>query len=276
MIEPLLDRATEPLTKSDRRIAEVLIAAGPQAAFLSAHELARRAETHPTTVIRFARRLGYPGYPDLQLELRGKAIANGSPAGRMRERLDRLEGNDTLTRLLEAEVAALLATADEVPPDRLTTLAARVIAARRIAVFGIGHSAVLAEYLSMRLQRSGYDVRALTSLDWHAVDALAGFGPGDEVIAIVLRSTSDRIDDLVRMATGNGIGLSLIGDLEAHMRRPEGAMILAATQPREGGVSILVPLTLCNALVVEVSRLDGGRSLAALEQRERMKRVFPA
>jgi DNA-binding MurR/RpiR family transcriptional regulator len=276
MIEPLLDRATEPLTKSDRRIAEVLIAAGPQAAFLSAHELARRADTHPTTVIRFARRLGFPGFPDLQLELRGKAIASASPAGRMRERLGRIEGDDTLARLVEAEVAVLVAAAEEVPPDRLSALAARIIAARRIAVFGIGHSAVLADYLTMRLHRSGYDVRALTDLDWKAVDALAGFGPGDEIIAIVLRSTSDRIDNLARLASETGIGLSLIGDLEAHMRRPEGALILAATQPRDGGVSILVPLTLCNALVVEVSRLDGGRSLAALERREQMKRVFPA
>ncbi len=276
MIEPLLDRATEPLTKSDRRIAEVLIAAGPQAAFLSAHELARRAETHPTTVIRFARRLGFPGFPELQGELRGKAIARTSPAGRMREQLDRIEGDSTLARLVEAEVAALVATAEDVPPDRLHALARRIIAARKIAVFGIGHSAILAEYLAMRLQRSGYDVRALADLDWKAVDTLAGFGPGDEIIAIVLRKTSDRIDDLARHAADSGIGLSMIGDLEAHMRRPDGALVLATAQPRDAGVSILVPLTLCNALVLEVSRLDDGRSLAALETRERLKRVFPA
>jgi DNA-binding MurR/RpiR family transcriptional regulator len=273
-LNSLIDRLNGTLTKADRKIAEVLLHLGPEAAFLSSHEVARRAGTHPASAVRFARKLGYSGYPDLQAQLRGEALS-GAP-DRMRSQLGALVSGDTLRQLIDTEIKALVGLAEQVSADRLEDLARRVIAARRICVFGIGHAAVLAEFLALRLARSGYPALTLTSLDWQATDLLSDFGPGDQVIAIVLRQTSNRFSALADYCAAMGIGLSLLGDLGAVSLRSEGALILAASRGSASSQSILVPVTLINALILEVSRLDDGRSIKALERREELKVRFPA
>ena len=273
-IEALIEAMSGRLTPSDRKIAEVLLTLGPEAPFLSAHELSRRARTHASTAVRFARKLGYPGYPEFQAALRGAAVAAQGLAARTRSRLGKIGPGDTLKLVIEGEMAALEALAEQVTAERLDALTRRIIAARRIAVFGIGHCAVLADFLALRLGRSGYDARVLHDLGWQAADQLAGFQPGDEIVALVLRQPSDRFDRLTKFAEANGVGLSLVGDLGALAVRPEGALILAVAQPSDSAQSILVPLTIINALILDLSRKDGGKSLKALVSGEKAKKAL--
>src|SRR3546814_11075156 len=57
------------LTNSDRRIIEILLAQQSEAAFLSAAQLAERAQVHETTATRLAQKLGFAGYPELRAHL---------------------------------------------------------------------------------------------------------------------------------------------------------------------------------------------------------------
>ena len=53
------------LTKSQSRLADFIAASYQEAAFMTASRLARRVGVNEATVIRFAQRLDYAGYPDL-------------------------------------------------------------------------------------------------------------------------------------------------------------------------------------------------------------------
>lgn len=274
-LEDLIEQFDGKLTAVDRKLADVLVQAGPESAFLSAHEVSRRASVHPSGAVRFARKLGYDGYQDFQADLRDAALAGSSAVSRMKGQLETLSDGNTLTRVIEAEIRALTALSEQVAPQRLEDLARAVVKARRIGVFGIGHSAILSDLLALRLRRSGYDARQLHSLDWQAIDVLADFEPGDLLIAIVLRRTSNRFKELAAFLADRGIRLATLGDLGAlAVRSPEALILSASRGDGEASRSVVIPLTLINALILEVSRLDEGRSIAALERREETRQQF--
>lgn len=68
------------LSPAERKVARVLLAGYPAAGFETVAVLAERAAVSAPTVIRFANRLGYRGFPDFQAALREELDArNASP-----------------------------------------------------------------------------------------------------------------------------------------------------------------------------------------------------
>ncbi len=57
---------------SFQRLGDFLLDSYPQAALMTATELAHTLDLDPGTVVRFAQKLDYPGYPELQRDLRRK------------------------------------------------------------------------------------------------------------------------------------------------------------------------------------------------------------
>jgi DNA-binding MarR family transcriptional regulator len=57
------------LGRNQKRIADFLTQEYREAAFMNGSALSQRLDVDPATVTRFAQRLGYTGYPDLQREV---------------------------------------------------------------------------------------------------------------------------------------------------------------------------------------------------------------
>ncbi|MCC7276256.1 MAG: MurR/RpiR family transcriptional regulator, partial [Alphaproteobacteria bacterium] len=70
----LIRRHYAALTKSQRAIADHIVKDPKGAAFLSAKELARMIDVSDASVVRFARALGYDGYPDLVGDLKQEIL----------------------------------------------------------------------------------------------------------------------------------------------------------------------------------------------------------
>ena len=68
----------ENLSKSERKVAEVILAAPEQAIHSSIAALALEAEVSEPTVNRFCRSLETKGFPDFKLHL-AQSLANGTP-----------------------------------------------------------------------------------------------------------------------------------------------------------------------------------------------------
>src|SRR3546814_4012135 len=85
LLSRIQDRSPR-LTNSDRRIIEILLAQQSEAAFLSAAQLAERAQVHETTATRLAQKLGFAGYPELRAQLRKELLEGQDAAVRMKDR----------------------------------------------------------------------------------------------------------------------------------------------------------------------------------------------
>lgn len=273
-IETLISRQTGELTAADRKIADLLLSLGREAAFLSSHEVSRRTGLHPASAIRFARKLGFAGYPELQAALKTETLAEPNSVERMRSRIGTSIKGGVLAGVVSAELNGLLAAVEQVPEADLEDVARRLIKAKRICVFGTGHAAVIADYFALRLRRSGYDARSLSSADWQAVDALAGWGPSDEIVTIALRSLKQSHKRLIEYAKQYEIGVTLIGDLAAAEPIPEGLQKLVVRRGAAGSQSIVAPSTFVNALIIVIGNFDDGRSIRALEAREMARKAL--
>src|SRR5438045_2664956 len=74
----------DEFSRSQKDVARYIVDHLDEAAFLTAEELARRASTSSSTVVRFSQALGFEGYPELQqaaieeYRTAGQAVNNGS------------------------------------------------------------------------------------------------------------------------------------------------------------------------------------------------------
>lgn len=166
-------RAVLPgLSPAEARIGRIIEADPAGVAALTVNKLAERAATSAATVVRTARSLGYEGYPQLRLALAahsgsfhdqgvplGADIADGDPAGIV------------LAKLAAFEAEQIRATAELVDPAALEKVIALVRTARRIDVYGIGASGLVAEDLTQKLSRIGLDCRSHCDYDAGMVSA---------------------------------------------------------------------------------------------------------
>jgi DNA-binding MurR/RpiR family transcriptional regulator len=148
----------EEFSRSQKDVARYIVDHLDEAAFLTAEELARRASTSSSTVVRFSQALGFEGYPELQQaaieEYRSTIAGNGAASGGALFSFDHSE----LEGSLSADYANLEETARKLTPEQVDASVAALATAQRIVIVGVDQMAFFASYLRHTL--SLLDIRA--------------------------------------------------------------------------------------------------------------------
>ncbi|HEX8752513.1 MAG TPA: MurR/RpiR family transcriptional regulator [Solirubrobacterales bacterium] len=148
----------EEFSRSQKDVARYIVDHLDEAAFLTAEELARRASTSSSTVVRFSQALGFEGYPELQQaaieEYRTTIAASGSANGGLLFSFDHSE----LEGSLSADYANLEETARKLTPEQVDASVSALAEAQRIVIVGVDQMAFFASYLRHTL--SLLDIRA--------------------------------------------------------------------------------------------------------------------
>lgn len=155
------------LAQNDRKLADFLLDNAEQARHLSSQKLAQLAGVSQSSVVKFAQKLGYKGFPALKLAL-GEVLAQPQVAPVVTVH-NRILSSDPLKtvgeKLLLEKQAALRATLDINSEQRLLTALEMVRAARRVILVGIGASGLVAKDLSFKLLKIG--VMAVAEADMY-------------------------------------------------------------------------------------------------------------
>lgn len=147
-----------------------------QARHLSSQKLAQLAGISQSSVVKFAQKLGYKGFPALKLALSETlAQPQAEPVVTVH---NHILSSDTLKtvgeKLLAEKQAALRATLDINSEERLHQALDMLRQARRVMLIGIGASGLVAKDFSFKLLKIG--VMAVAEADMHvqlaAVQAL--------------------------------------------------------------------------------------------------------
>ncbi|WP_051388967.1 MurR/RpiR family transcriptional regulator [Arthrobacter sp. 35W] len=172
------------LSPAEGRVASLLAADPLGGAQLTIEALATAASTSTATVVRTAKRLGFPGYPQLRLALAAQPTAGGSAEPPLAADVEQGDSPATvLAKLAAFEREAITATAELVDPEVIAAVVAAMAGARRIDVYGIGASGLVALDLAQKLQRIGLYCIAHTEHDAGLVSASL-LGAGDVAIGI--------------------------------------------------------------------------------------------
>jgi DNA-binding MurR/RpiR family transcriptional regulator len=257
--EPFADRLVErqaDLAPAERRVAEYLAVAGPEAALLSAAELAVRIGTSDATVVRTAKALGYRGLGELRWAL--AAVSTNPPlADRLRRTLDHAPADELLASAVSDHVATLDALTRNVTPDAFGRAVDILAASRRIVWRGVGPSAYLAGYGALLAERIGASSRALVHVGTSFADELLTLARGDAVVILAYGRPQVDVRVLVERAHDLELPVVLITDTLGPRFADDVAVVLTSGRGRPGlFASHGVTLVLIEALVLAVAATD--------------------
>ncbi|CAI0769674.1 Uncharacterized HTH-type transcriptional regulator ybbH [Serratia entomophila] len=198
----------ELLSKSERKVAEVILASPQTAIHSSIATLARMADVSEPTVNRFCRRLDTKGFPDFKLHL-AQSLANGTPY--VNRNVEEDDSVDSYTsKIFESVMASLDTVKANLDIAAINRAVDLLTQAKKISFFGLGASAAVAHDAMNKFFRFNIPVVYFDDIVMQRMSCMNS-GEGDVVVLI---SHTGRTKNLVEMA---------------HLARENDATVIAIT-----------------------------------------------
>ncbi|TQO18811.1 RpiR family transcriptional regulator [Rhodoglobus vestalii] len=176
-------------TPAERKVARVLLASSPSAGFETVAKLAARAGVSGPTVVRFAVRFGFTGFPEFQQALRDDLDQrSASPMAIYDRDLSTAgprsaEGASVLDRAAETTSRAIAGTFAEVAPHDFEAGVAAIAGARgQVWLAGGRFGGLFARYLAQHLQMLRAGVTLLPEEPSARAAAMTGIGRTDVLV----------------------------------------------------------------------------------------------
>jgi len=138
----LIKKNLDTFSKSERKVAEAILASPQTAIHSSIANLAKIAEVSEPTVNRFCRRLDTKGFPDFKLHL-AQSLANGTPY--VNRNVNEDDGPEAYTaKIFESTMACLNAAKNGLDINLINRAVDVLTQANKISFFGLGASSSVA------------------------------------------------------------------------------------------------------------------------------------
>ncbi|WP_144148261.1 MurR/RpiR family transcriptional regulator [Paraburkholderia sp. BCC1884] len=207
--------AMPTLTPIHRRMGDYVLANLFRAATMRIDELASVVGASVATANRFARALGFDGYPQFREALVRGFEATLAPVERLRSAQESLAaGDDVVDASLEQAANNLHATRTAIDNAAAEAAVEAIIAARRVFVLGYGASAFLAGLMEHGLMPYHDNVQSLALMGGpsHAARRLFACNGGDLVIGIAFPRYVEDTIELARRAASRGARVLALTD----------------------------------------------------------------
>jgi DNA-binding MurR/RpiR family transcriptional regulator len=206
----LIEAASPTLTRSERRVAETVIEDPKIVAFGTVAQLATRSGSSGPTVLRFAAKLGFAGFVELQAAIQEEIADQLRPATqRIRERYS----GDVVNRALAADLDNVKRTLEGIEARDFNETV-ELVADRRHGVWVIAseYSGTPARHLAQQLDLLRDGVEMLDGPPPRVSRRLMSLEPGDVLLALDLRRYERWLLDAVTRADERGALVVAITD----------------------------------------------------------------
>jgi DNA-binding MurR/RpiR family transcriptional regulator len=202
-----IEAAMGSLKPMERRVAQYILEHPEEVVSLSVQKLAEYAGVSEATIVRLSRSLHCKGFQELKLRIAGDLTKSSLPAESYQEiRTDSSIG-ELIKSVSHNNIVSIQDTLTVLSPESVEMAISTLSSARKIGVFGIGASAVIAEDFKQKLTRINRWCEIGTGFDAQATIA-ANLLPGDVVFGI---SYTGQTEDMIRsLAVAKKNGASVI------------------------------------------------------------------
>ena len=267
----------DQLTETDRRLASYLLDHSREAIHMSAKELSAQCDTSPAAVVRLSQKLCFKGFPALKLELAKESGQEEPDVFRSAIR----DNDDMETIVRKAEQIHLRNTSltyQMVNVSVLSQAVEEICAGRRIHLFGVGASGLLAMDFLYKSSRIG--IPAFYHADVHTNLATAALlGPEDIVIAIsysgetldtvlAAEAARERGSKVIAITQANRNTLSRLADYPLYIPGEEPELRVGAMTSRTSGLLIL------DLLFLGIAKHNPEQTQESLRQTRELIRTF--
>ena len=201
----LVAAVSSALTPTERRIAEAVLAEPTLLAFGTVSDLAGRVGTSRPSIVRFATKLGFNGYSQLQQHVRSDLSHRLSrPSERIRS------GGETAVPAKVAMSDAISSVFDALEGDRLAQLVEPVVRAEKVWILSGETSQAGAHALRSGLSMVRPGVR---SLEEHSIGTdLSDAGPRDAAVVFDFYRYRRQVNTAARIFAETGVTVVAITD----------------------------------------------------------------
>ena len=239
----------DKLTNSQKRIAEAIIEDPEFVAFATVDKLASRLDVAASTVVRFAYRLGFDGYQDLQERIRQQIRQQyrdaSDPAGSPTAHL----GDSPYRASFERDLAHLQRTTQTLDVQALDRAVRALDEAAHVYITGDLTSYCLAYFSAIAIGRARDRVR-LVRADAEGTTALLEMGKDDVLLAFTFPPYSRNVLRVVQWAAAKGAQTIGVTDAAISPVGQRVSIVLPVMASGIGPQNTLVPgLAVANALV---------------------------
>jgi DNA-binding MurR/RpiR family transcriptional regulator len=274
-LDHLLRQAHQQLGAAGLRVAKFIDENRQIVLASSAAALGARIGTSDATVLRTIQALGFASLADLK-----SAILNGppvsTPADDMRRTLvdlDRATGV-ALDGILQAHADGLDVLRSEKCRAQMAASVGVLDGADRIAVFGIGPSSALANYVAMLLARSGRRSWTISATGSMLADQLLDLGKGDALLILAYGRLYREVKAVFGEAKRLRLPTVLMTEADDTPLAKLADVCIAVPRGRPGQMALHgATLVGLEALVLSLAAAKPDAALASLDNLNRLRRA---
>lgn len=274
------DRLTDgeiAFTRAELKIVRQLLSNYPAAGLNTVAHLAAAADVSNPTVVRFASKLGYEGYPEFQAALLSEVQERmSSPLSMLDTRKPSLEQENFYQYFLRASIHALEASMQMLPPDDFdAAVAAAADLNMRVHCLGGRFSGFLAGLLWSHMKQLRGETRWINGSQADQVDQLVDLGKRDVLFVYDYRRYQIDTIRFARQAAKQGARIVLFTDRWVSPIAEFASVTLMAPVDTVSPYDTMVPaIAQTEALIAGLTARLASQSRGRIERMEDLRRSY--
>lgn len=264
-------------TRAELKIVRQLLSNYPAAGLNTVAHLAAAADVSNPTVVRFANKLGYEGYPEFQAALLGEVQERmSSPLSMLDARRPSLEQENFYQYFLRASIHALEASMQMLPPDDFeAAVDAAADLNMRVHCLGGRFSGFLAGLLWSHMKQLRGETRWINGSQADQVDQLVDLGKRDVLFVYDYRRYQIDTIRFARQAAKQGARIVLFTDRWVSPIAEFASVTLMAPVDTVSPYDTMVPaIAQTEALIAGLTARLANQSRGRIERMEELRRSY--
>lgn len=249
-------------TNTEKKLAEYILKNKDEVIGLSAQDLSDKADISPAAVVRFSKTLGYKGFTALKVDLAKDRDEKENDTSVIINEDDTIK--DIIRKVKVSNISSIEETMGLMNIDTIKNAIEAMVKAKRIYLFGIGASGLVAMDLQQKLLR--INKSTLYQMDPHTqISSAVHIEKGDIAIGISYSGETKEVNLPLRLAKENGAetiaitrynknSLSKIADYTIYLPNYEKELRVGAITSR------IDALTIIDILYLGVAKNDFGKT----------------
>lgn len=268
----LIYKNYEKYTNSERVIADYILDNFNYILYDTLNILAQKIGVSTTSIIRFAKNLGFNGYSDLQDSIRSYSMTD-DPFNMSKNFVDIEDNNvsELFESSLNKDIENLKNTLNSISKDDLESATQMLAKARKVYIIGMNDSFTLAYYMALRLGQVRENVYLLQSVGGMYPIEITSSNEEDLIVAYLFpRYSLNTINIIKKVKSNNGKVLIITSNSTSRIK-DLGDLILPTFVHGVGiKESLIAPVSLSSYLASAVALVNPEKSKEIINYTERI------
>ncbi len=261
--------------KQQKKIADFILTNFPEVIYYSVSKMSKEIGVSGASIVRFAKILGFKGFPEFREALFKNYKENFSPSERVKHLIEEFDNSLSFKEITEKEIYYLQKSINSIDEGIFQKTVHLICNANTVHILGAGPNEMLGFHLSFRLRRFKIHTMHHNKGGIHLLEGLLNLEKGDIAVAYDFYRPSEDLKLFINIMKRNLIPIILITDSITPLLMKECNYVLCAERGPHGTFhSPIVPLAITNAILVAVAYKHKNEALETLDLLETYRQEY--